>query len=752
MTGREARAKLQSLIDARRGAGGGDLAERVRFELSHAPRTWHLPQPTVEVQGGTAILRGVVPHETGRLDLERTAAAVAGVVEVDNHVAISASGNQRRPLRRPRRSRRATGPGEGRGGSQMADESGTTSSDEVTLESATLVKAPRRRALWGVLAVVAVAAGALAITAGGDDASLPTLPVALGSAGRDSAAGVAAPEAADMKMMAWVTYVAGEDLPALGGEGPAYRLAGSVDEAQVQALADALGVAGDPVHQDGYWHLQSGDAVLEVYEGGGGTWWYSIQQYEILPAEGGGSAGCEPGPAVDCGIVAPDTPVAPDAPVTTVVQRQDCAEGEKCIYDPGSSNASCSAYQAADGTTVEECSGSGVACPPDVDCPMPLPTPIEPQPPADLPSEPDAREIALDLLRATGMDVDDAIVTVDGPYDAWYVTVEPKLDGVPVSGWMSSVSVGSKGTITNASGTLASPELIGDYPLIDTRAAIDRLNEQQGDWFAYDDVRPLGAPGTASSSSGVTTAEAPAIDVGAPTTVAECTTSPDGAETCTGAAEPAPPTDCVDPALADPAAGVETSGVCAGPLCNYAPPTGGEPATTVPECGPYAEPEPIEIVLDDADRVLVLLPAVDDSGDSYLLSGYRFSGDDGAIAEIAAVADESLAPTTTVPVLETTLPPGPAVDPAVLEPGQAPVIGVGYYVDVDVACAAFELGGEIWRHDVGDLAGWSTPHEGGTFTLDGPAHGTFVGDAAAEKAATFVTGTDPEGCTPTPRT
>jgi hypothetical protein len=90
MTGREARARLQSLIEARRG-GTTDLAERVRFELSHAPRTWHLPQPTVEVQGGTVILRGVVPHETGRLDLERTAAAVAGIVEVDNHVAVSAS-------------------------------------------------------------------------------------------------------------------------------------------------------------------------------------------------------------------------------------------------------------------------------------------------------------------------------------------------------------------------------------------------------------------------------------------------------------------------------------------------------------------------------------------------------------------------------------------------------------------------------------------------------------------------------------
>lgn len=91
-TGREARARLQRWVEAQRGSGSADLAERVRFELSHAPRTWHLPQPTVEVQGGTAILRGVVPHETGRLDLERTAASVAGVVEVDNHVAIGTAG------------------------------------------------------------------------------------------------------------------------------------------------------------------------------------------------------------------------------------------------------------------------------------------------------------------------------------------------------------------------------------------------------------------------------------------------------------------------------------------------------------------------------------------------------------------------------------------------------------------------------------------------------------------------------------
>jgi osmotically-inducible protein OsmY len=88
MAGRELRAKLQELAEERR-AGGADLATRVSYELSHSPRTWHLPQPEVEVVGGTAILRGEVPHEVGRADLERTAAAVAGVVDVDNQVGVS---------------------------------------------------------------------------------------------------------------------------------------------------------------------------------------------------------------------------------------------------------------------------------------------------------------------------------------------------------------------------------------------------------------------------------------------------------------------------------------------------------------------------------------------------------------------------------------------------------------------------------------------------------------------------------------
>ena len=55
------------------------VAERVRYELSHSPRTWHLPQPEVEVVAGTAILTGGARHATGKADLERAAAAVPGV-------------------------------------------------------------------------------------------------------------------------------------------------------------------------------------------------------------------------------------------------------------------------------------------------------------------------------------------------------------------------------------------------------------------------------------------------------------------------------------------------------------------------------------------------------------------------------------------------------------------------------------------------------------------------------------------------
>lgn len=91
VSGAELRSRLR-----RRLAGGpvtdAELADKVGFELAHAPRTWHLPQPEVAVLQGRVELIGEVPHERGRDELERVASAVAGVVGVENHLVVESEG------------------------------------------------------------------------------------------------------------------------------------------------------------------------------------------------------------------------------------------------------------------------------------------------------------------------------------------------------------------------------------------------------------------------------------------------------------------------------------------------------------------------------------------------------------------------------------------------------------------------------------------------------------------------------------
>jgi hypothetical protein len=87
-TGRELRTKLRRILEGSQPLSDNDLAEKVGFELSHAPRTWHLPQPEVAVVSGRVELLGTVPHETGRDELERVAAAVPGVAAVDNKLLV----------------------------------------------------------------------------------------------------------------------------------------------------------------------------------------------------------------------------------------------------------------------------------------------------------------------------------------------------------------------------------------------------------------------------------------------------------------------------------------------------------------------------------------------------------------------------------------------------------------------------------------------------------------------------------------
>ena len=88
-SGQELRDSLRRKWEQRSGPESDEvIAERVRHELSHSPRTWHLPQPGVEVVEGTAILTGASPHATGKDDIERAAAAVSGVTAVDNRLVV----------------------------------------------------------------------------------------------------------------------------------------------------------------------------------------------------------------------------------------------------------------------------------------------------------------------------------------------------------------------------------------------------------------------------------------------------------------------------------------------------------------------------------------------------------------------------------------------------------------------------------------------------------------------------------------
>lgn len=64
------------------------LTAQVRTELASNAHTWHLPQPEVTVADGMVTLVGSVPHETGRVDLEKAAGSVRGVVSVTNSVTV----------------------------------------------------------------------------------------------------------------------------------------------------------------------------------------------------------------------------------------------------------------------------------------------------------------------------------------------------------------------------------------------------------------------------------------------------------------------------------------------------------------------------------------------------------------------------------------------------------------------------------------------------------------------------------------
>jgi hypothetical protein len=295
-------------------------------------------------------------------------------------------------------------------------------------------------------------------------------------------------------------------------------------------------------------------------------------------------------------------------------------------------------------------SGTAVACPPDAaECPAPDTT--IPQHPADLPSQDEARTIALDLLNQAGIDTHDVKVTVDDYIGVWSVRVDPIVDGVPTEGFATTIAVAPKGVIEYANGVLGRPEVADEYPLIGTSAAIEKLNN--GDIFFGGGPRPLIAEDTAVATDArrtTTSASAnPSSGAGSP-----------GAEP--GSAGPTDPAPSLPPC---DGTGAPTTFPCGSPL-EIPPVTDSLPP----------RPPPQEITLTGAERILVFAPSYD-GHESWLVPAYRFTTGEGVGPSVLAIDDSFLTPPpdqippgdgSVAPDQPVTIEPQPATDPAVKEP------------------------------------------------------------------------------------
>ncbi|HEX4902298.1 MAG TPA: hypothetical protein VFV42_05785, partial [Acidimicrobiales bacterium] len=184
----------------------------------------------------------------------------------------------------------------------------------------TTADAPRRSrplilAAAAVVAVILAGGLALALRDGDDD--LPVLdlgaaPQAQGAPMADSADGAGdermAEGTAATSMAVWARYVAGDDLPDLGGSAPVYRLA--ADDDDLRRVAEHLGVQGDVTDADGQQRqIVDGDASASR---DGASFWYTSGEPYPGQGDAGVSSGC----------------VAPDAPPGAEPAMVDCPEPE----------------------------------------------------------------------------------------------------------------------------------------------------------------------------------------------------------------------------------------------------------------------------------------------------------------------------------------------------------------------------------------------------------------------------------------
>jgi hypothetical protein len=402
-----------------------------------------------------------------------------------------------------------------------------------------------------------------------------------------------------------LTYVRGPGVPDLDGSQDAWVAStGTVDPKEIGRLGAALGISGDVHETSGGWQMGDGDGagpVLSVADGAGNSWSFNDVGATTTGVVCSGSAS-SPMPG-DVG--SPTT----FATTTTIVS----------------------------------------------DCPAPAP-------PTGLPDQAGAEAEARRILGAAGVDLDGAVVTATADQWSASVVVSPQLDGIPTSGFDTTIAFGDGGKVAYAAGWLGQPERGDAYPLIGVDAAIARLQQGTdliGPPMMTSTDRFVAVPEMATSETAVGAPPPTTVPVkpeqpatpGPSTTMATSVPYEDPGS-CEGYAQHGPPAaldqgaDTPQTSAPQPSNGTTESSSGSG--CAI-PPDPHPGPTYVPELNP-----PRTITITSASLELAAVAGSD--GSLWLVPAYRLTSDDMGTWDVLAVDESFIAPVPDVPV------PQPGID------------------------------------------------------------------------------------------
>jgi len=317
---------------------------------------------------------------------------------------------------------------------------------------------------WGALIVLLV--GALVMTAvartGRSGGDLPLLPPL----------GGASTEFAPFRGNPPTSLEDGVVAPAQ--EGPAYLLKAESSTDVVAALAEALGfpTGSEPRSDDqGFIVADKGsDRVLRVGRAPGHPWTLTRED-----------------PSCATGTVSSDGPISSDS---TVI----CPDSGIVSAEPGQVGGSSASAGAPSGVTDPQVADEEARCEP-VDCPegqacaqvcaeptpvSPLPEPVAPPDPIELPPADQAERRGREILDKLGLEV--ARTTLTGSPDGlgWQVLAELSVGGLTAVGLDTNLVIGEGAEVVAGSGMVPDVELLGRYPLVDASQVLQRLQAVPG--------------------------------------------------------------------------------------------------------------------------------------------------------------------------------------------------------------------------------------------------------------------------------